>query len=74
MQKRFSIGERVVVSKEGGWKRNCVGTICGGPEDIKTLQGPEYFYWVKFDNPEQDVNDAHEYSKGQILSQYINRL
>ncbi|MEZ0223357.1 MAG: hypothetical protein ACAH83_02300 [Alphaproteobacteria bacterium] len=74
LQKKFVIGDRVIVNKEGGWKRNCLGTICGGPEDVKILQGSEYYYWVKFDEPEQDINGPHEYSKAQILSQYIDAL
>lgn len=70
-QKKFEINDRVIVSSCGGWKRDCKGTICGGPENVDTLPGPEYYYWVLFDEPEQDVSSPDEYIKAQILSQYI---
>ena len=71
-KKNFNLKDRVVVSAEGGWKRDCKGTICSGPEPIATIPGPEYYYWVEFDEPEEDVDSPDQYSKAQILSQYIS--
>ncbi|MGH1375180.1 MAG: hypothetical protein ACRBCK_02430 [Alphaproteobacteria bacterium] len=67
----FQIGDKVIVSKDGGWKNDCSGVICSAPEPIDTLKGPENFYWVRFDQPEQDVNGDDEYIKAQVLSCYI---
>ena len=72
LKKQFKINDRVVVSAEGGWKRNCSGRISGGPEPVETMQGPEYYYWVEFDEPEEDINGPDKYQKAQILSYYIN--
>lgn len=71
-KKEFNVNDKVVVSAEGGWKRDCNGTICGVPELVETIQGPEYYYWVEFDEAEEDVNGPDQYSKAQILSQYIS--
>jgi hypothetical protein len=72
MMKEFQIGDRVRVSSEGGWKNTCLGIVCGGPEPIETMKGPENFYWVQFDEPQEDVNCPDKYYKAQILSCYIN--
>jgi hypothetical protein len=71
-KKQFNLNDTVLVSAEGGWKRDCKGTISSSPEPTKTLQGSEYYYWVKFDEPEEDINGSDKYSKAQILSQYIS--
>lgn len=70
-KKLFKLNDKVIVSASGGWKRNCKGTICEGPEDVETIPGPEYYYWVEFDEPQEDINGPDKYSKAQILSQYI---
>ena len=70
--KSFEIGSRVKVSSRGGWKNDCLGTIAGGPEPVETLQGPENYYWVEFDEPQEDINGPDSYSKAQILSCYLN--
>lgn len=73
MLKNFVIGDKVIVSSEGGWKNNCSGIITGGAEPVKTQQGPENYYWVTFDMPQEDKNDDHKYIKAQILSRYISK-
>jgi len=35
------------------------------------MKGPGDFYWLQFDEPQEDVNDPDKYSKAQILSCYI---
>jgi hypothetical protein len=71
VRKTFQLGARVVVSSEGGWERNAVGTIVDGPEPIETLQGPEFYWWVQFATPERDIDGDGPYFKAQILSRYI---
>ena len=71
-KKIFNMNDSVIVSAKGGWKRDCKGTICSDTEPVTTLQGSEYYYWVKFDEREEDINGPDKYSKAQILSQYIN--
>lgn len=71
--KQFAINEQVVVLAAGGWKKSSRGTVCGGPEPVATLQGPEYFYWVEFDEPQEDINGSDKYRKAQILSCYLER-
>ncbi|MBK6896417.1 MAG: hypothetical protein IPH06_07490 [Alphaproteobacteria bacterium] len=73
MPYKFEIGERVIVSSEGGWKNNCPGVITGGPEWVITLEGNEDYFWVTFDTPQEDINDDHKYAKAQILSRYISK-
>ena len=70
--KNFELGARVIVSSEGGWKNNCLGVICSEAEPAETLKGNENFFWVQFDEPQEDINDSDKYSKAQILSCYIN--
>ena len=72
LMKNFQIGQSVVVSSAGGWKVDAPGTIVAGPEPISTRQGDEYYYWVEFDQPQQDINGPDEYTRAQILSRYIN--
>ena len=70
-RKEFARGDRVLVSAEGGWKESALGVICDGPEPVDTLKGPEYFYWVQFDEPQEDINGPDRYRKAQILSCYL---
>jgi len=71
-KKQFNLNDKVLVNSKGGWKRTCVGSICSVAEPVETLQGSEFFYWVEFNEPEEDVNGTDKYSKAQILSQYIS--
>jgi hypothetical protein len=70
-RKSFSIGARVAVAPSERWKQSFMGTVCDGPESVDTLKGPEYFYWVEFDEPQEDVNGPDRYRKAQILSCYL---
>jgi len=70
--KYFKLGTRVVVSSEGGWKNDFSGTICSEAEPVETLQGNENFFWVEFEEPQEDINGSEKYTRAQILSCYIN--
>ncbi|MBK9586045.1 MAG: hypothetical protein KA099_00330 [Alphaproteobacteria bacterium] len=74
MRKIFSLGDEVIVSNVGGWKKNSKGIIVSEPKNIDTLQGADFFYWVEFDEPQEDTEDeGHQYSKAQILSRFITK-
>jgi len=69
--KNFALNDRVTVSSSGGWKNTFAGTICGGPEPFQTLQGPEAFYWVQFDESQEDVTGPDVYTRARVLSRYL---
>ena len=61
-----------MVLASGGWKRDCPGTVVDGPELVDTLQGPDNYWWVEFDEPEADINGGPwTYRKAQVLSCYV---
>jgi hypothetical protein len=64
----LAIGSRVLVSARcAGWRNDFHGVICGGPEPVETIRGPDYFYWVQFDSPQHDVSEDGPYYKAQVL-------
>lgn len=69
--KTVAVSARVLVLPEGGWKQAAYGVICSAAEPVETLQGADFFYWVAFDEPQEDVNGPDKYSKAQILSCYL---
>ena len=71
--KNFALRDRVLVSSSGGWKKTSAGTIVSVPEPIDTLKGPECYYWVEFDEPQEAVDGDDAYRKAQILSCYLDR-
>jgi len=73
MKNKFNLGDKVLVSHEGGWQKNSLGFICGDPELVETNQGNNYFYWVEFYEPQNDLSNTGPYRKAQILSQYLSR-
>ena len=40
---KFAVGDRVLVSRHGGWKRDCLGTVVAGPEQTETLYAPQAY-------------------------------
>ncbi len=70
--KPFNLGDKVTVSAIGGWKKESTGVVVGGPERIETLQGPENYFWVEFDIPQQAIDGDETYTKAQILSCYLS--
>lgn len=71
--KSFALFDRVSVSPLGGWKSTFRGVVVSEPEPVDTVRGPEYFYWVEFDEPQQAIDGADTYRKAQILSCYLDR-
>ena len=71
--KTFSLHDRVSVSSLGGWKSTFLGTVCSGADPIQTMKGPEAFYLVQFDEPQQDISGPDLYEKAQVLSCYLDR-
>lgn len=71
--KQFALQDRVMVSSSGGWKRTSPATIVSDPEPVQTLQGPEFYYWVSFDEPQETIDGDDAYCKAQVLSRYLDR-
>lgn len=72
LKQRLSVGTRVFVSAAcGGWRNDCWGVIRQGPEPVQTIQGEDFYYWVEFDTPQQDLSDDGLYYKAQILSRCL---
>jgi hypothetical protein len=69
--KSFALFDRVSVSPLGGWKTACRGVVVSEPEPVDTVRGPEYFYWVEFDEAQQAIDGEDTYRKAQILSCYL---
>ena len=73
--KKFNVGDKVIISKDGGWKENYTGTI-SGKVGISGLQetrlGLMYMYWIEFDNDAYDTDEDGPYYKAQILSMYLS--
>jgi hypothetical protein len=71
--KLFALHDRVIVSSGGGWKRASSATVVSEPEPVQTLQGPEFYYWVRFDEPQETIDGDDAYYKAQVLSRYLDR-
>lgn len=74
LKKRFEAGERVRVSAHAGWRKDVEGEIEGFPDPVVTNQGEDFFYLVRFDEPEHDLSEDGPYEMAQILSRYITKL
>ena len=74
LQKCFVVGDRVIVSAQGGWVSDFEANITSEPEPVNTLQGVDYFYWVDmFHNPQYDLDGDGPYINAQVLSCYLRR-
>jgi len=71
MDKIFNDGQKVTVLKVGGWKNDFSGVVCGSPETIETVDGDEFCYFIKFDEPQHDLSNDGPYKKAQILDRFI---
>lgn len=69
--KVFAVNDQVLILPAGGWKQPAYGKIASLPEAVETLQGHDFFYWVAFAEPQEDINGPDKYSKAQILSCYL---
>jgi hypothetical protein len=75
--KQFEIGDRVVVSKDGGWKDNYTGKVVGLAGDNglqKTRLGLVYMYWIKFDGDAFDIDNDGPYLESEVLSIYLSNV
>ncbi|WP_431121368.1 hypothetical protein [Variovorax paradoxus] len=72
--KTFDLYARVYVAASGGWKATFLGTICSEAEPVQTVKGPENYYWVEFDESQEDVSGPDLYRKAQILSCYLESV
>ena len=70
----FEIGQRVLVTRHGGWMNDFSGTVTAGPESTDTLLGPENLWWVEFDSTQEDTDGGYQYWKAQILGSYLQRV
>ena len=80
--KRFSAGDRVLVSDGFFWAAGASGTIAEAPSEVTTLSGPwdnggltrqehsalgeNTVYWVWFDEPQLDADGDGPYRGGSI--------
>lgn len=74
IRKKFKLGDKVKVSKDGGWRQDFLGTIDSVPENAMTRQGQEYAYMVKFDEPQDDLSEDGPYIASQILSKFLTKI
>ncbi len=74
LKKQFITGERVRVSADAGWRMEFVGVIKGFPEPVVTIQGEDFYYLVKFEEPQHDLSEDGPYEMAQILSRFITKL
>ena len=74
IRKNFKLGDKVKVSKEGGWQQDFLGSIDSLRENIETQQGEELAYMVKFDEPQHDLSDNGPYASSQILTRYLTKI
>ncbi|WP_410210958.1 hypothetical protein [Aquirhabdus sp.] len=74
LKQKFQSGDKVLVSARAGWSSDSVGTINGLPELVETLQGEDFYYWVKFDEPQHDLSVDGPYDTAQILSRSLSLL
>jgi hypothetical protein len=80
----FFIGQKVLISKNGGWKGNFTGKIALPPKidffkdhnnnhfrKIKIGKREIIFVWVVFDNPQYDADGDGHYSEAEINTDYL---
>lgn len=71
-------GTRVRVHQDpdfgpGPWPDEPAGTV-GTFDMVETMQGPERTYWVRFEEPQRDVDGDGPYRESQVLERYLERL
>ncbi len=80
----FFIGQKVLISKNGGWKENFTGKIALPPKidffkdynnnhfrKIKIGKREIIFVWIVFDSPQIDIDGNSKYSQAEINTKYI---
>jgi len=81
MSKKFSPGDRVLVSDDFFWAKGATGTISAPPAEVTSVNGPwdggltriersalgeAIVYWVWFDEPQRDAEGEGPYKGGCI--------
>ena len=81
MSKKFSLGDRVLVSDDFFWAKGATGTISNPPPEVIAISGPWHggltrierstlgeatVYWVWFDEPQRDTHGEGPYKGGCI--------
>ena len=79
MQSPISPGTRVRVRQDpkfgpGPWPAEPTGTVGRAPELVETRQGPEWTYWVTFDEAQLDADGDGPYVTSQVLGRYLELL
>src|ERR1700757_2204102 len=79
--KRFSVGNRVLISPDFFWAKGATGTISEPPPEVTFVSGPwdqgltrtehsalgeATVYWVWFDEPQRDADGDGPYRGGSI--------
>jgi hypothetical protein len=86
MDNRFDVGSRVRVSTEYHWAKGVLGTVKLPPREVqmlardwegcsrtvKMVKGPQVFYWVAFDAPQDDGSGDGPYAEAEIDSSYLS--
>lgn len=71
LKQQFTIGDKVKVADDWDWPGSPVGVVSSVPDPIMTLQGEDYFYWVRFDPPARDSDGDGPYKSAQVLSRAL---
>ena len=89
MKRKFSAGDRVLISHDFFWAKGATGTISAPPPEVTTLSGPwdnnltrtensaigqATVYWVWFDEPQVDADGDGPYRGGQIHENAMTRI
>jgi hypothetical protein len=85
MNKHFTVGDLIQISKDYHWAGSATGEIIKTPDyileiatgwennmrEVKALHGILYFYWVKFDEPQIDADGDGPYGQAEIDSNFM---
>lgn len=88
MGSNFVIGQRIKISSNYHWAKNATGEITKPPEFItevvtdwkglvrklESSEGILSFYWIKFDEPQNDIDGDGHYQEAEIDSRYLEAL
>lgn len=72
--KKLRVGDRVRVSADAGWRQDAFGVVQYERGLIRTRQGIDQFYFVRFDTPQDDLSEDGPYLGGEILSRHLTKL
>ena len=75
--KPLPVGTRVRVRQDpdfppGPWPAEPLGVVTDGPEEVPGRGGPMPTYWIRFDEPQVDVDGDGPYESSQVLGKYLD--